>query len=219
MHSPGHRANILRPQFGRLGIGVLDGGTHWPDGHAGLQEIDSPRRSACGCSPSRGRHHRLRQSRFRGGTGVGLALAGGVHTPSTGDLRLKAAEELTPTDPKEAAESVGLVYVSGRRARHPARARKGEGFVYFRPNGDPLKDEAPLDRIRPLAIPPADTDVRISPARPNSHLRSHGARRPCGRKQYRYHATFPRTSGRREVRTSDGLRRALQTSAARCADI
>lgn len=28
MHSPGHRANILRPQFGRVGIGVLDGGAH-----------------------------------------------------------------------------------------------------------------------------------------------------------------------------------------------
>ena len=28
MHSPGHRANILRPQFGRLGIGILDGGNH-----------------------------------------------------------------------------------------------------------------------------------------------------------------------------------------------
>lgn len=28
MHSPGHRANILRPQFGRVGIGVLDGGVH-----------------------------------------------------------------------------------------------------------------------------------------------------------------------------------------------
>jgi uncharacterized protein YkwD len=28
MHSPGHRANILRPQFGRLGIGVLDAGVH-----------------------------------------------------------------------------------------------------------------------------------------------------------------------------------------------
>jgi uncharacterized protein YkwD len=26
MNSPGHRANILRPQFGRLGIGVIDGG-------------------------------------------------------------------------------------------------------------------------------------------------------------------------------------------------
>lgn len=28
MNSPGHRANILRPQFGRVGIGVLDGGMH-----------------------------------------------------------------------------------------------------------------------------------------------------------------------------------------------
>jgi uncharacterized protein YkwD len=28
MNSPGHRANILRPGFGRLGIGVLDGGRH-----------------------------------------------------------------------------------------------------------------------------------------------------------------------------------------------
>ncbi|HVE54455.1 MAG TPA: CvpA family protein [Ramlibacter sp.] len=27
MNSPGHRKNILRPQFGRLGIGVLDGGS------------------------------------------------------------------------------------------------------------------------------------------------------------------------------------------------
>jgi uncharacterized protein YkwD len=28
MRSPGHRANILRPQFGRLGIGILDTGVH-----------------------------------------------------------------------------------------------------------------------------------------------------------------------------------------------
>jgi len=26
MNSPGHRANILHAQFGRLGIGILDGG-------------------------------------------------------------------------------------------------------------------------------------------------------------------------------------------------
>ena len=26
MHSPGHRENILRPQFGRVGIGIMDGG-------------------------------------------------------------------------------------------------------------------------------------------------------------------------------------------------
>ena len=28
MNSPGHRANILRPAFGRLGIGILDGGIY-----------------------------------------------------------------------------------------------------------------------------------------------------------------------------------------------
>ncbi len=28
MNSPGHRANILRPAFGRLGIGIVDGGRH-----------------------------------------------------------------------------------------------------------------------------------------------------------------------------------------------
>lgn len=28
MDSPGHRANILRPAFGRLGIGIVDGGRH-----------------------------------------------------------------------------------------------------------------------------------------------------------------------------------------------
>ena len=26
MNSPGHRANILRPAFGRVGIGIVDGG-------------------------------------------------------------------------------------------------------------------------------------------------------------------------------------------------
>ena len=26
MNSPGHRANILKPEFGRLGVGILDGG-------------------------------------------------------------------------------------------------------------------------------------------------------------------------------------------------
>jgi uncharacterized protein YkwD len=28
MNSPGHRKNILRPQFGRIGIGIMDGGVH-----------------------------------------------------------------------------------------------------------------------------------------------------------------------------------------------
>jgi uncharacterized protein YkwD len=28
MNSPGHRANILNPAYGRLGIGILDGGIY-----------------------------------------------------------------------------------------------------------------------------------------------------------------------------------------------
>ena len=28
MHSPGHKANILHPSFGRVGIGIMDGGFH-----------------------------------------------------------------------------------------------------------------------------------------------------------------------------------------------
>jgi uncharacterized protein YkwD len=28
MKSPGHRANILRPEFGRVGICIMEGGVH-----------------------------------------------------------------------------------------------------------------------------------------------------------------------------------------------
>jgi DNA topoisomerase-1 len=97
----------------------------------------------------------------------------------------------TPADPKEAAESAGLVYVSDDE-RGIRRERKGEGFAYFKPNGDPLKDEATLERIRKLAIPPAYVDVWICP-RANGHLQATG-RDARGRKQYRYHPQF------REVR-------------------
>lgn len=53
-----------------------------------------------------------------------------------------------------------------------------------------MRDGETLERIRKLAIPPAWTDVWISPA-PNGHLQATGrdARR---RKQYRYHAGYRR---------------------------
>ncbi len=38
MHSPGHRANILRPEFGRLGSGIVDGGNRAND-LPGIQEL------------------------------------------------------------------------------------------------------------------------------------------------------------------------------------
>jgi len=106
---------------------------------------------------------------------------------------MKEADTLaaTPVDPKEAAESAGLVYVSDED-RGIRRERKGDAFVYFKPNGDALKDEATLERIRKLAIPPAYTDVWICP-KANGHLQATG-RDARGRKQYRYHPQF------REVR-------------------
>src|SRR4051794_1765511 len=93
----------------------------------------------------------------------------------------------TPVDPREAAEAAGLVYVHDEEPGI-RRERKGDGFVYFRPNGDPLGDEATLERIRKLAIPPAYTDVWICP-RANGHLQATG-RDARGRKQYRYHPEF-----------------------------
>jgi DNA topoisomerase I len=108
---------------------------------------------------------------------------------------MKESEALvaTPADPKEAAEAAGLVYVSDDD-RGIRRERKGDGFEYFKPNGERLQEESTLERVRKLAIPPAWTDVWICP-RANGHLQATG-RDARGRKQYRYHAQF------REVRES-----------------
>lgn len=97
----------------------------------------------------------------------------------------------TIDDPREAAQAAGLVYVSDED-RGIRRERAGDTFAYFKPNGDALGDEAALERIRKLAIPPAWTDVWICP-KANGHLQATG-RDVKGRKQYRYHPQF------REVR-------------------
>jgi DNA topoisomerase-1 len=96
-------------------------------------------------------------------------------------------------DPRDAAESAGLSYVSDER---PGIRRKkaGTGFSYARPDGSRLIEPDALKRIRALAIPPAWTDVWICPF-PDGHIQATG-RDTKGRKQYRYHAHF------REVRES-----------------
>lgn len=90
-------------------------------------------------------------------------------------------------DPREAAETAGLKYVSddtpGIRRR-----RAGKGFSYIGRDGKTLKDPTTLRRIKALAIPPAWTEVWISPDA-NGHLQATG-RDAKGRKQYRYHAKF-----------------------------
>src|ERR671926_1481277 len=96
-------------------------------------------------------------------------------------------------DPREAAESAGLVYVSDEEPGI-RRRRAGKGFTYKRPDGRAIRDAATLARIRSLAIPPAWTDVWICPD-PNGHIQATG-RDAKGRKQYRYHPRW------REVRDS-----------------
>ena len=92
-----------------------------------------------------------------------------------------------PDDVIEDVQAAHLTYVSdldpGIRRR-----KAGHGFDYLDPSGEPLRDEATLERIRKLAIPPAWTDVWICPS-PRGHIQATGrdARR---RKQYRYHARW-----------------------------
>jgi DNA topoisomerase-1 len=96
----------------------------------------------------------------------------------------KAARALASLDGGHAARRAGLLYVS---CSEPGirRIRKGKGFVYRLPNGQPLRSASELERIRRLAIPPAWNDVWICVS-PRGHLLATGVD-ARGRKQYRYH--------------------------------
>jgi DNA topoisomerase-1 len=88
------------------------------------------------------------------------------------------------------AEIAGLNYVSDQ---HPGIQRIGttaDNFRY-RKAGRAVHDPAILKRIHGLAIPPAWSDVWISPD-PNGHIQAVG-RDARGRKQYRYHSRWRET--------------------------
>lgn len=96
-------------------------------------------------------------------------------------------------DPRDAAETAGLRYVSDEEPGI-RRRKSGKGFTYTGPDGRKVSDKATLARIKSLVIPPAYTDVWIC-AKANGHIQATG-RDAKGRKQYRYHSAF------REVRES-----------------
>ena len=96
-------------------------------------------------------------------------------------------------DPRDAAHSAGLRYVSDEEPGI-RRRKAGKGFSYQGPDGTRVEDKEALARIRALAIPPAWTDVWICP-RADGHIQATG-RDIKGRKQYRYHSAF------REIRES-----------------
>lgn len=84
----------------------------------------------------------------------------------------------------QAAKDAGLRYMSDSMPgihRKPA----GDDFIYIGVDGKPIRDARELERIRSLVIPPAWTDVWISPT-PRGHIQATG-RDAKGRKQYRYH--------------------------------
>ena len=68
------------------------------------------------------------------------------------------------------------------------RIARGDGFAYFRPNGNEIRRQSELARIASLAIPPAWTDVWIC-VNPRGHLQATG-KDARGRKQYRYHPAW-----------------------------
>ena len=65
------------------------------------------------------------------------------------------------------------------------RRRRGKGFEYLDERGRRLSDQETIERIKRLVIPPAWTDVWISPD-PSGHIQAVGTD-AAGRRQYRYH--------------------------------
>jgi DNA topoisomerase-1 len=98
--------------------------------------------------------------------------------------RLLQKLEKIGRDPKSTAKAVGLRYVSDS---HPGFTRKpsGKGFSFYDADGKPVKDKELIQRFNKLVIPPAYTNVWISPYE-NGHLQFTGTD-AAGRKQYRYH--------------------------------
>jgi DNA topoisomerase-1 len=93
--------------------------------------------------------------------------------------------------PTTSARTAGLHY-STDTTPGIRRVKSGRGFRYVKADGKSVTSRGDLARIRSLVIPPAWTDVWISPD-PRGHLQATG-RDARGRKQYRYHPRW------REVR-------------------
>ena len=93
---------------------------------------------------------------------------------------------IVPPSPelRQEAREAGLRYTSDQ-VKGISRKVSGKTFAYFLPSGARLKNPAVLARIKSLVIPPAWTDVWISPL-DKGHIQATG-RDARGRKQYRYH--------------------------------
>ncbi|NVO29575.1 DNA topoisomerase IB [Hymenobacter lapidiphilus] len=100
---------------------------------------------------------------------------------------LPAAHELYK-DPARQAELAGLRYLTDTKPGLTRETTRVGNVRYRTTKGELLQDEKTLARIGGFVIPPAWTDVWISPS-PNTHLQVTG-RDAKGRKQYLYHTAW-----------------------------
>jgi DNA topoisomerase-1 len=98
--------------------------------------------------------------------------------------RLLQKLEKIGRDPKITAKAVGLRYVSDSAPGY-TRKKAGKGWSFYDVDGALVKDKELVERFNKLVIPPAYTNVWISPYE-NGHLQFTGTD-AAGRKQYRYH--------------------------------
>ncbi|NJW54173.1 DNA topoisomerase IB [Salinimicrobium oceani] len=96
-----------------------------------------------------------------------------------------SSEEVTSliSNPDLAAEKANLQYMS-EDDLCIIRKKRGKGYQYLK-EGEPLKEQEHLERIKKLVIPPAWEKVKICP-HPNGHLQVVGLDAK-NRKQYMYH--------------------------------
>ena len=105
--------------------------------------------------------------------------------------RFATAGHAVQAPPEQSARAAGLRHVTDARPGI-RRQKSGGGFRYLDAQSRNVRDAETLTRIRSLAIPPAWTDVWISPDE-LGHVQATG-RDARSRKQYRYHSRW------REVR-------------------
>ncbi|MCW2949368.1 MAG: topoisomerase [Thermoleophilia bacterium] len=97
------------------------------------------------------------------------------------------------------------------------RQGRGRGFAYVGADGAPVADEAELERISALAIPPAWTDVWICPYA-NGHLQAIGTD-GAGRRQYLYHPRWAEARSREKFVRMETFAAALPQIRERVAEL
>jgi DNA topoisomerase-1 len=116
----------------------------------------------------------------------------GIVDQITASISASVAKKQNAGEPGD-APAPELVYLS-RLEQGITRKLGKNGFLYYDSEGRRISDPQEVERISALAIPPAYTEVLISPD-PHTHLQAIG-KDARGRKQYRYHPDWHAERGK-----------------------